>query len=90
MAITLDKELQKLLGIKKLLENPLFSQYLEKVQELYNCEQAQISEITKDCVKETDLEELNFHIAQRNALGSLLLMKEELEEERRAKGAWKF
>jgi len=74
------KELQASKVMSRLLANPDFKAFIKEVANIYNYENSMINQLTKDNLKESDVSELNYHIAQRNALGSLIISKQILEE----------
>lgn len=77
----IDKRLQNSLVIKRLLKNPDFKVFTTEIQELFKEQQSDIKNLVENIVKPKDLDKLNSHIAQRNALGAILLTKDTLEEE---------
>lgn len=76
-----DEELKRALEIKSILTDPRFAAYTEKVTVMYEYAQSRVDKLTSTFLEPDKLQELNFAIAQRNALGSLLLAKEELADE---------
>ena len=75
------KELRRLVEVNKLVKYPGYKEFLEKISDSYTYVQGKIDSLTKTMVSSENLEKLNYHIAERNALGSLLIADEELKEE---------
>ena len=76
----IDKELDHIIKTKKLLDYAGFHDYLAKVRAIYDHKEYVIKQYMDRGVKPEDLTTLNFNIAERNVLGSLLLVAEEMAE----------
>ena len=74
-----DAELQEIIKLKGLLDNPGFKAYLDRVQEFYDLKEGLIRQLTQQpLLTEGSVKLLNTHIAERNALGTLLTVREEM------------
>ncbi len=77
----INSELKELLEIKAILSDPKFTAYIDKVKSMYEFTQAKVDSMTSTYIPADKLADLNFAVAQRNALGTLLLAKDEMEDQ---------
>lgn len=74
-------KLQDSVSLKRLLMNPDFEKFTKEVANFYVHEDTIVKGYTKQFISKEKLDELNYHVAQRNALGSILIAKEALQED---------
>ena len=77
----LSEEWQRVTKIKGFFEHPGWEIFETHLNELLELEKFKIEQVTSDRLNDEKLKELNFHIAKRNTLSRVLLIKEELLEE---------
>lgn len=80
MESILDSDWQNVASIKSLLDSPGWKIYQDRVRNLLLYELDQIRELTKNAVLVEQLNTLNQHIINRNALRLVLIAKQELIE----------
>lgn len=69
------------LVLKRLLKNPDFRMFMKEVSNFYVHEDSIVKNYIAGYISEDKLKELNYHIAQKNALASVLIAQEALEED---------
>lgn len=74
-------KLQDSVSLKRLLTNPDFKKFMQEVTNFYVHEDAIVKNYTKQFISKEKLDELNYHLAQRNALGSMLISRQALQED---------
>lgn len=75
------ENLQESMVLKRLLKNPDFRMFMKEVSNFYVYEDEIVKKYISGFISGDKLKELNYHIAQRNALGSVLIAQEALEED---------
>lgn len=63
-----------------LFDSPGWKVIEEKLAELIDCENAHIESMISRSLSEKDREELNFHIARKEGMNRIFLLKEEIRE----------
>lgn len=76
-----DQAFQEALAIKGLFDSQGWKMFEEKIQSLLDFEISYIEKKTKNCVNSEGLHDLNFHLAKKQVLKEILLMKEALADE---------
>lgn len=75
------EELKKIKSYKNLLSNKDFKEFSIEVKNFYIYEQNMVQQLTKTFLNSKNLDELNFHIAQRNALGQIMIVEQTIKDE---------
>ena len=74
-------KIQDSVVLKRLLANPDFKMFMKEISSHYIHVDEIIKNIVKQRIPETELAKLNYHIAERNALGSVLISENAIEED---------
>ena len=74
-------KIQESATIKRLLKNPDFKVFMKEVANFYVHEDSIVKSFTSEFVSGDKLDKLNYHIAQRNALGAVLIAEGALKED---------
>lgn len=74
----MNEEYQRIARVKSFFEHPGFQEYEAEIKGFLNFHSAQVERICSSQVKQENLEQLNFHIAQKDCFLRILDIKERM------------